>query len=75
MTEAIQLTLCPSAEMPQVSLYSSSRLRDGNLDTGTGMIFYPRVAPVSDPNQNGYETDIFFHPWITRWVPDTLLTL
>jgi hypothetical protein len=27
--------------------------------TGTGMIFYPQVAPVPDLNQDGYETGIF----------------
>jgi hypothetical protein len=43
--------------------------------TGTGMIFYPRVTPVSDPNQDGYGTSIFSHPWVTRRVPDTLLPL
>jgi hypothetical protein len=40
-----------------------------------GMIFYLWVAPVPDPNRDGYETDIFFHPRITRRVPDTLLPL
>jgi hypothetical protein len=29
---------------------------------GTGMIFYPWVAPVPDPNRDGYDTDIFFLP-------------
>jgi hypothetical protein len=43
--------------------------------TGTGTIFYPRVAPVPDPNRDGYETGIFSHLWITRWVSDTLLPL
>jgi hypothetical protein len=28
--------------------------------SGTGMIFYPRVAPVPDPNRDGYEAGIFF---------------
>jgi hypothetical protein len=46
---------------------------DDNL--GTGMIFYLCVAPVPDSNRNGYETNIFFHPWITRRIPDTLLPL
>jgi hypothetical protein len=31
--------------------------RDGN--SGTGTIFYPRVAPVPDPNRDGYGTGIF----------------
>jgi hypothetical protein len=51
----------------------SRRRRDGN--SGTGMIFYPRVALVPDPNRDGYGTDIFFHPQITQLVPDTLLPL
>jgi hypothetical protein len=29
------------------------------MGTGTGTIFYPWVAPVPDPNQDGYGTDIF----------------
>jgi hypothetical protein len=49
--------------------------RDVNSGTGTGMIFYPQVAPVPDPNRDGYGTDIFFHPRVTRRVPDTLLPL
>jgi hypothetical protein len=32
-----------------------------------GVIFYLWVAPVSDPNQDGYETDIFFNPTGTRY--------
>jgi hypothetical protein len=54
--------------------------RDGNSATGTdltgsgtGMIFYPRVAPILYPNRDGYGADIFFHPRVTRWVPNTLL--
>jgi hypothetical protein len=42
---------------------------------GMGTIFYPWVAPVPDPNQDGYGTGIFFHPRVTRRVPDTLLPL
>jgi hypothetical protein len=49
--------------------------RDGNLGMGTGTIFYPRVAPVPDPNQDRYGTGIFFHLWVTRRVPNTLLPL
>jgi hypothetical protein len=30
------------------------------MGSGTGMIFYPWVAPVSDPNLDGYEVGIFF---------------
>jgi hypothetical protein len=43
--------------------------------TGTGTIFYPWVAPVPDPNRDGYEMGIFSHPWVTRRVLDTLLPL
>jgi hypothetical protein len=39
------------------------------------MIFYPRVVYVPDPNRDGYGTGIFFHLWVTQWVPDTLLPL
>jgi hypothetical protein len=43
--------------------------------TGTGMIFYPWVAPVPDLNRDEYGTGIFFHPRVTRRVADTLLPL
>jgi hypothetical protein len=46
-----------------------------SMGTGTGMIFYPRVASVLDPNRDGYGTGIFSHPWVTRRIPDTLLAL
>jgi hypothetical protein len=51
--------------------------RDDNsgTSTGTGAIFYLRVAPVPDPNRDGYGTDIFSHPRVTRRVLDTLLPL
>jgi hypothetical protein len=42
---------------------------------GTGMIFYPRVAPVPDPNRDGYGMSIFSHPRVTRWIPDNLVPL
>jgi hypothetical protein len=29
------------------------------MGMGTGTIFYPRVAPVPDPNRDGYGTGIF----------------
>jgi hypothetical protein len=45
------------------------------MGMGTGMIFYPRVAPVPDPNRDGYGTGIFSHSRVTRRVPDTLLPL
>jgi hypothetical protein len=46
-----------------VSLAEQDPGRDGN--SGTGMIFYPRMAPVPDPNRDGYETGIFSHPQVT----------
>jgi hypothetical protein len=62
--------------------------RDGNSGTGIryppgtrpdgygyGKKNYQRVAPVPDLNQDGYGTGIFFHPWVTQQVPDTLLSL
>jgi hypothetical protein len=42
---------------------------------GARMIFYLRVTPVPDLNRDGYEMCIFFHPWVTRRVPDTLLLI
>jgi hypothetical protein len=54
---------------------------DDNSDTGTrypsglgtGMIFYPRVAPVPEPRR---VWDVyFFHLRVTQRVPDTLLPL
>jgi hypothetical protein len=33
-----------------------------SMGTGMETIFYSRVAPVPDPNQDGYGTNIFFHP-------------
>jgi hypothetical protein len=42
---------------------------------GMGTIFYPWVTSVPDPNRDSYRTDIFFHPQVTRRVPDTLLPL
>jgi hypothetical protein len=45
------------------------------MGMGMGTIFYSWVVSVSDLNRDGYETDIFFHPWITRWIPDILLPL
>jgi hypothetical protein len=52
----------------QVRVPDTHRVPD---PTGTGTIFYLRVAPVPDPNRDGY----FSHPWVTRRVPDTLLPL
>jgi hypothetical protein len=43
------------------------------MDTET--IFYLRVAPVFDLNRDGYGMGIFFHPRVTRRVPDILLPL
>jgi hypothetical protein len=45
------------------------------VGTDTGMVFYPWVAPIPDPNRDGYGTGIFSHPRVTRRVPDTLLPL
>jgi hypothetical protein len=45
------------------------------MGMGTEMIFYPWVTLVPDPNRDGYETDIFSHPWVIRRVPDTLVPL
>jgi hypothetical protein len=45
------------------------------MDMGMGTIFYPWVAPVPDPNRDGYGTGIFSHPRVTRRVPNTLLSL
>jgi hypothetical protein len=58
----------------QVRVPDTHRVPDPT-GTGTGTIFYPWVAPVPDPNRDGYETGIFSHPWVTRRVPDTLLPL
>jgi hypothetical protein len=62
-----------------------SRCHDGNLGMGIRyllisdltcmsmrMTFYPWVTSVSDLNRDGYDADIFFHPQVTQWVPDTL---
>jgi hypothetical protein len=51
--------------------------QDGNSGMGmsTGTIFYPQVAPVPDPNRDGYRVGIFSHLQVTRRVPDTLLPL
>jgi hypothetical protein len=45
------------------------------MDMDTGIIFYPWVSLVSDPNRDEYGTDIFSHPRVTRWIPDNLLPL
>jgi hypothetical protein len=42
-----------------VDLSSTGTTRDGNSGMGTGTIFYLWVAPIPDPNQDGYRTDIF----------------
>jgi hypothetical protein len=53
----------------QVRVPDTRRVPD---PTGTGTIFYPWVVPVPDPNRDGYGMGIFFHPRVTRRVPDTL---
>jgi hypothetical protein len=45
------------------------------MELGTEMIFYLQLAHIPDPNRDGYGVDIFFHPRVTRRVPDTLLPL
>jgi hypothetical protein len=47
----------------QVRLPDTRRVSDP-IDMDTGMIFYLRVAPVPDLNQDGYKMDIFSHPWV-----------
>jgi hypothetical protein len=47
-----------------VRVHDTRRVPDPT-GTGTGTIFYPRVAPIPDLNQDGYETDIFSHPRVT----------
>jgi hypothetical protein len=46
-----------------------------STELGTGMIFYLRVTPIADLNRDGYGTVMFFHPRVTRGIPDTLLSL
>jgi hypothetical protein len=45
------------------------------MGIGMEMIFYSWLTPVPDLNRDGYEMSIFFHPRVTRRVPDTLLPL
>jgi hypothetical protein len=60
----------------QFKLGMTIRLRVSDPSgTDTRMIFYPWVTPVPDPNRDGYGTSTFFHPQVTRRVPDTLLPL
>jgi hypothetical protein len=47
--------------------------RDGNSGTDTWTIFYSWVAPV--PESRRVRDGYFFHPRVTRRVPDTLLPL
>jgi hypothetical protein len=44
----------------------------GTDPTGSGIwtIFYPHVAPVPDPNRDGYGVGIFIHPQVTHRVPE-----
>jgi hypothetical protein len=46
---------------PVVWWSTKVRSRDGNSGTGIRMIFYLWVTFVSDLNQDGYGTGIFFH--------------
>jgi hypothetical protein len=52
-----------------------TRRVSGPMGTGMETIFYPQVAPVPNPNRDGYRMGIFSHPRITWRVPDTLLPL
>jgi hypothetical protein len=54
---------------------SDTRQVPDPMGTGTGMIFSPWVAPVLNPNRDGYGTGIFSHQRITGRVPDTLLPI
>jgi hypothetical protein len=42
---------------------------------GLGKILYLWVAPVPDLNRDSFGVGIFFHSWVTRRIPDTLLPL
>jgi hypothetical protein len=42
-------------------------------DTDMGIIFYSWVAPILDPNRDGYETGIFFHPMDTRYFTTAII--
>jgi hypothetical protein len=58
----------------QVWVPDTRRVPD-TTGTGMGTIFYPWVAPVPDPNRDGYGTGIFFHLRVSRRIPNTLLPL
>jgi hypothetical protein len=57
-------------------------VRDGNLGTGTrpdeagyGDNFLPTSDTRTRPERRWVQGEYFFHPRVTRWVPDTLLPL
>jgi hypothetical protein len=54
--------------------YDTRRVYD-LTDTDMKTIFYSQVAPVSDPNRDGYVTCIFSYLRVTRRIPNTLLPL
>jgi hypothetical protein len=72
--------LLPDQEVVQIGMAIWIRVSDTRrvpdpMGMGTGTIFYLCVAPVPDPNRDWYRTGIFFHPQVTRRVPDILLPL
>jgi hypothetical protein len=72
--DAIQFGHSSIGMVIQLRVSDTRRIFDP-MGTGTGIIFYPQVALVPDLNRDGYGTCIFFHPWVIRRVPDTLLPL
>jgi hypothetical protein len=54
---------------------SDTRWLSNLMGMNTGMIFYLWMTHIPNLNWDGYETGIFFHPWVIRWVPDILLPL
>jgi hypothetical protein len=56
----------------QVRIPNTRRVPDP-IGMGTGTIFYSRVAPVPDPNRDGYGTSIFSHPRVTRRLPTAII--
>jgi hypothetical protein len=57
----------------KVSSYLVSDIRDDNSGTGTGMIFYLRVAPVPDSNRDGYFFSPAGNPTGTRYFTTTII--
>jgi hypothetical protein len=40
------------------------------MGSGMGTILHPQVAPVPNPNLDGYEAGIFICPRVSRQVPE-----